>query len=550
MKRKRLLTLVLAVVMSLNTHAVFASESKEAQSVVTVDSEPVQMVVTVPAILPVSVSQTGVTLTATDAKVTNHSYGPVRVTAIEVIPVAEWELVPESYDFTGERVGAHVIQVSIQERAAESDGAIPKVSEWEPISGNSDYGFSYGVKIPAQKSRVDAVLAKVVFTIDWDEPKELTHENLQINYSKAKSMMGYEDSEELSIPESFVYEDAMYHVSGIDSYGFSTLGDKSVPAIKEVQLPNTVKSIGTGAFQGQAELSSIELPEDIERIDEFAFYGCEQLEYISVPSGMTKWMMAFEVSGLEEVNIEDGVDYIASYAFYKCENLSKITFPNTLKRICDTAFSGCTSLTEVVLPDSVEEIDGGAFENCYNLKSIVIPNGLKYMASETFSGCSSLATPMRIPDGQTIVGGKTFAYCGSLPSVTIPDSVTTIGDNAFINCSALKFIEIPNSVTSIGRYAFYGCSGLESIVIPGSVDEIKDYAFCGCSGAKSITIQDGVRIIRQHAFNRGYPSTAIDEVVVPDSVTIIEPGAFTGVKHITYHGPRTYGAPWGASSMN
>ena len=62
-----------------------------------------------------------------------------------------------------------------------------------------------------------------------------------------------------------------------------------------------------------------------------------------------------------------------------------------------------------------------------------------------------------IGNGITTIGGRAFAGCSALTSVTISNSVTTIGEAAFHYCSALTSITIPNSVTEIGYSAFSIC---------------------------------------------------------------------------------------------
>ena len=62
-----------------------------------------------------------------------------------------------------------------------------------------------------------------------------------------------------------------------------------------------------------------------------------------------------------------------------------------------------------------------------------------------------------IGDGITTIGGRAFANCICLTSVTIPNSVTEIGGSAFFSCSSLTSVTIPNSVTTIGEDAFKYC---------------------------------------------------------------------------------------------
>ena len=140
-------------------------------------------------------------------------------------------------------------------------------------------------------------------------------------------------------------------------------------------------------------------------------------------------------------------------------------------------------------------------------------------------------------DGEvTTIGDGAFSGCSSLTSITIPDSVTTIGYAAFCNCSSLTSITIPDSVTTIGDLAFGYCSSLTSITIPDSVTTIGDLAFSGCSSLTEFSgkyaSEDGRCLIIGGTLNSFAPA-GLTEYIVPDSVTSIGDGAFSGCSSLT-----------------
>ena len=121
-----------------------------------------------------------------------------------------------------------------------------------------------------------------------------------------------------------------------------------------------------------------------------------------------------------------------------------------------------------------------------------------------------------IGNGITTIGGRAFAGCSALTSVTISNSVTTIGEAAFHYCSALTSITIPNSVTEIGYSAFAGCSALTSVTIPNSVTVIGEDAFRDCTNLQKVNIGNSVKTIGEFAFNKCTNITQISsEAVVP-----------------------------------
>ena len=92
----------------------------------------------------------------------------------------------------------------------------------------------------------------------------------------------------------------------------------------------------------------------------------------------------------------------------------------------------------------------------YDIKRIIIGNGITTLGGRAFAGCSAL-TSVTISNSVTTIGEAAFHYCSALTSITIPNSVTEIGYSAFAGCSALTSVTIPNSVTKIGGSAFFNC---------------------------------------------------------------------------------------------
>ncbi|MEE5993896.1 MAG: leucine-rich repeat domain-containing protein [Oscillospiraceae bacterium] len=127
----------------------------------------------------------------------------------------------------------------------------------------------------------------------------------------------------------------------------------------------------------------------------------------------------------------------------------------------------------VAIPDSVTRIGNRAFSGCSSLTYVKIPNSVTSIGERAFWGCSSM-TSVTIPNSVTSIGYSAFSGCSSLTSVTIPDSVTSIGSDVFYGCESLKSVTIPDSVTSIGSDAFYGCERLTSVTIHGMTFSVVD----------------------------------------------------------------------------
>lgn len=110
----------------------------------------------------------------------------------------------------------------------------------------------------------------------------------------------------------------------------------------------------------------------------------------------------------------------------------------------------------------------------------------------------------------------------NITSIIIPEGITHISDRAFMNCKYLNEVIFPSTLLHIGKQAFLGCSQLNNVNIPPKVKIIDSAAFMKCSSLDILTISNGVEIIGRRAFH----GTAIEKIVIPDSVYALGSKAF------------------------
>ena len=240
-----------------------------------------------------------------------------------------------------------------------------------------------------------------------------------------------------------------------------------------------------------------------------------------------------------DVVIPDGVTKIDKFAFSDCTSLTSVTIPNSVVSIGDYAFWECTSLTSVRIPNSVVSIGDYAFWGCTSLTSVTIPNSVTSIGDSVFQGCTSL-TSVTIPNSVTSIGDYAFSDCTSLTSVTIPTSVKTIGNRAFVYCDSLLEINVSGGnlnytsrdgiLYSHNMKTLLQCpGGKKSVTIPNSVTSIEDGAFSGCEKLPSVTIPNSVTSIGEWAFCW---CTSLPGVTIPNSVTKIGYRAFANCKKL------------------
>lgn len=100
-------------------------------------------------------------------------------------------------------------------------------------------------------------------------------------------------------------------------------------------------------------LKDIKMPEGLKTIGDFAFAGCSSITQISLPRTIT---------------------HIGISSFSDCKSLCNISFPISLIDIGISAFSGCVSLSSIIVHGHALKISKYAFKDCQSLKQITIKN--------------------------------------------------------------------------------------------------------------------------------------------------------------------------------
>lgn len=253
---------------------------------------------------------------------------------------------------------------------------------------------------------------------------------------------------------------------------------------EKLVLPSTyngypVLRISQGSFQNMRHLKEVVIPEGIKTIGCGAFSNCPNLEKVTLPSSIEEIGNGFNASSFgNQVDIyyNGTVENWCNITIYQQGSFggTTLSFNNIYFIDEDGQYE---ALTEITVPDSVTSI--GAYQ-FYNFRTL---------------------TKVNLHSNITSIGNGAFSYSG-LTSFNMPNSVTSVGSEVFRGCKNLETITLSENIEAIKRFAFYGCTSLAEVKINADslLQEIGDEAFYGCSNLTSIVIPATVITVGRNAF--------------------------------------------------
>lgn len=323
---------------------------------------------------------------------------------------------------------------------------------------------------------------------------------------------------ELPSSVTSIGETAFYHcpalqsVSGsaVTSVEYRAFGD--CHALRSVGFMSKLTTLGVAAFRSCLSLEEAKLSPTLQNVDDYAFGGCWNLSSVTLPT---------DSEYLE----------IGEYAFSSCSALQRVSMPASLAFMGDRAFY-YSGLTSVDVPSALFQFGTQVFENCRHLTSAhVRPTG-GYVQNSMFENCTALRS-VTLEDGTDSIMGSAFSGCQALQEISFPSSLTSISNMAFYNCSGLLSIELPRGLSSLDA-GFASCTGLSRITLPSSLTHLDFYksgneargAFSSCSALSSVVFEDGYAAnIGGYMFSG---CAALESLDIPDAVTSIDDYGING----------------------
>lgn len=248
------------------------------------------------------------------------------------------------------------------------------------------------------------------------------------------------------------------HVTiGGKSYAVTRILDDSFSnhqTLQSVSLPNTITTIGMGAFEGCLLLNSVTMPESLTSIGDYCFSHCKALASIVIPKNVT---------ALSE-NAFDGCESLKSVTLYcktvkrlgwNLPSLSEVTLGEGVEEIGESAFSNLEALTTITLPRTLTKIGNYAFSQT-GLTSFVIPASVTKMGEGVFSGCDELKS---LSISLKKINQNTLGYLPSLTELTLGEEVETLGEWAFGGMQELTDVTCLGTTPPTSRTDEWGNGG-------------------------------------------------------------------------------------------
>ena len=332
-----------------------------------------------------------------------------------------------------------------------------------------------------------------------------------------------------------------------------------------------ITSIPNGAFSG-SRIKEITIPDTVTSIGDGAFASCKKLYKVSSINGM------YSLPNIETIK---------ERTFTGCESLNRLRLPNTIKLIKNFAFGG-TGFRKVLLhndelvdgvlllPDATSEwkIEGSAFEtslwvsngptnkltlftvqknlNLTNNEQVlygryyteydvedgcanyISDNGVLYSTNNGFDKYSLIKYPALKNDIEIdtltlddimAVDSYAFIYCKNINRVILPSTI--LNYNLRKNCfeySDVKVVDMSNcsSLNGIPEFCFNECHLLTDVILPvsNSITDIGRKAFYRCTSLTGITLTNGIRTFDKLNYDDSiFFDCAFTELEFPDTVT-------------------------------
>lgn len=299
------------------------------------------------------------------------------------------------------------------------------------------------------------------------------------------------------------------------------LGSSSTVSVPNLINEKIVKNIHSYCFSSKDKIQSITIPNSVISIGSGAFSGCSGLTKVNITDLAAWFKITFDNEYANPL-------YYAHHLYLNNTELTEITIPNSITKINANVLAGASSITSITIPSSVTSIGDYAFSNCSAMQRIFIPRNVTVIENYSFNMWMKSAVIYCEVDSKpngwgdywnkyeqftvTVVWGSSgtpliefgweyienssgtitiLAYRGSEKELATPKTlanktVSRINGYCFSDNKSITLAIISDGVEYIGERAFYQCTSLKKVYISKSVQTIyapssSELVFDGCN---------------------------------------------------------------------
>ncbi len=281
-----------------------------------------------------------------------------------------------------------------------------------------------------------------------------------------------------SLYQVYVGYDTNSMIPRIGVRAFKNCTAMGTQANKYFSIRASVKVLDTECLAGCSNMTAIAflttaIP-SIEEIGDSAFEGCTKLASL----------LNTKFTGLKK---------IGSYAFRNCDSMKQPSLPASVTSIGEGCFMDCDNLAYVSIYGAIEEYPKDCFKNCPKLirtgGTAAAFNGLKRIGESAYEGCKSLTLSASWNFGRYTaleeIGDNAFKGCSGLTLgtmetrdlemiqfVAFPDTLKSVGDSAFDDCTNLQYLYFKSTEPpTFGSFSMEGRPEGFTILVSDSQEE-------------------------------------------------------------------------------
>lgn len=326
-----------------------------------------------------------------------------------------------------------------------------------------------------------------------------------------------------------------------------------------LEIPSSVVNIGRCILRGNTVMTSLHIPASVKTIDQEAFNGVENLSTITVDPGNTNYDSRNDCNAIIETatntlirgsiaaTIPDGVEKISSHAYYE-NNLTSVVIPNSVREIGYQSFAFCYKLKSIEIPNSVTSIGSSAFSYSPNVEVIKVHIRQPFTISDRcFTGFSSYAVKenatLYVPFGTKSLYEQTDGWKDFKNIVEMeidPDSPIDFADdevkricveNWDSNGDGELSYEEAAAVTDLGTVfkSNRTITSFNELAYFTNLNEIPSEAFYYCLALQSVVFPEECTSIGNSSF---YSCEKLQSINIPSAVSSIGSAAFGSCKDL------------------